>query len=247
MLTAILAIPAVNTPINSVEDLVSQNELGWAMEGGSILEQMGKQAANGTIFHKLYDKGVFKPSTCHGTMDKIKAGVWGEVCEGVTIQKVLSDDFTEEAACNFYIGTEPLMSTAFAMAFRTRSPYLPEVNSWIMLSLQMGIQTSWIKALMPNATRCDTLSKIVASKGKTSHTLVVYELAAVFGMFVLGLGMAVPWFGVEMISRIMKRRDGSRGDEKGRGRFVRKGRDIVPLGTNYSFSLEKYNKKQRAP
>ena len=51
-------------------------------------------------------------------MADIKAGKLAEVCDVTTIRKLVSDDFGVEAKCNFYMGSKPLMSTSFAMAFR---------------------------------------------------------------------------------------------------------------------------------
>jgi hypothetical protein len=50
ILTAFLASPSVPIPINSVDDLVNQEEMGWGIEAGSIMEQIGSTAAERTIF-----------------------------------------------------------------------------------------------------------------------------------------------------------------------------------------------------
>ena len=49
-LVSIMTIPSILIPINSVSDLVSQSDMGWRIEGGSILHQMGLNSKPGTIF-----------------------------------------------------------------------------------------------------------------------------------------------------------------------------------------------------
>ena len=49
-LISILTVPNLPVVINSVHDLVWQEDLPWAIEGGSILEQIGKTAPKGSTF-----------------------------------------------------------------------------------------------------------------------------------------------------------------------------------------------------
>ena len=56
------------------------------------------------------------------------------------------------------------------------SPYLDEVNRWIMEVLQRGFHMSWISHLMPNATNCKGLDKIIASRGGGSAEEVKYTI-----------------------------------------------------------------------
>jgi hypothetical protein len=64
ILTAILTSPSVPIPINSVDDLVNQEEMGWGIEGGSIMEQIGSTAAEGTIFRWQITTPKMKQFSC---------------------------------------------------------------------------------------------------------------------------------------------------------------------------------------
>ncbi len=62
------------------------------------------------------------------------------------------------------------------------------------------MQKRWSEELMPNATKCDGMAKIVASRGKQeAEPIGVYELLAVIGMLVTGLFVAVPIFFIELL------------------------------------------------
>lgn len=59
MLISILTVPKMPIEVDSVTDLVWQEDLPWAIEGGSILEQIGKTAETGSTFrygHMLYSE-----------------------------------------------------------------------------------------------------------------------------------------------------------------------------------------------
>ena len=45
-----LTVPTIPVPINSVDELVAQNKIGWKIEAGSILEQLGKDSVPGSIW-----------------------------------------------------------------------------------------------------------------------------------------------------------------------------------------------------
>ena len=49
-LTSMLTVPTIPVPINSVDELVAQNKIGWKIEAGSILEQLGKDSVPGSIW-----------------------------------------------------------------------------------------------------------------------------------------------------------------------------------------------------
>ena len=48
-LISILTVPTVPVPIDSVEELVGQNKIGWGVEAGSIMEQIGATAQEGKM------------------------------------------------------------------------------------------------------------------------------------------------------------------------------------------------------
>lgn len=123
ILISILTVPNVPTPINSVEELVSQDEMGWAIESGSILEQIGSAAEADSTWGRLY-KDSHQVGTCYDVKDEIKEGQYGQLCERMTIEKVLSDDFAETGICNYYVGTQDFLATSFSMAFQVGNSVL---------------------------------------------------------------------------------------------------------------------------
>jgi hypothetical protein len=66
----------------------------------------------------MYNGAEFTRGTCYDTKERIKIGEMGQVCERITIQKVLSDDFGQTGVCSFYVAEKDFISTSFAMAFQ---------------------------------------------------------------------------------------------------------------------------------
>ena len=66
----------------------------------------------------MYDSASLLGGTCYDLRSEIKSGELGQVCERMTIRKVVSDDFAETGLCNFYVGTQDFLATSFAMAFQ---------------------------------------------------------------------------------------------------------------------------------
>jgi hypothetical protein len=74
------------------------------------------------------------------------------------------------------------------------SPYMEEVNSWIMLMLQMGFHEQWVSSLLPNASSCATLNKIVDSHGNKNVMLLFSDTQVIFAMTLLGLAASILCF-----------------------------------------------------
>jgi hypothetical protein len=60
----------------------------------------------------------------------------------------------------------------------------------------MGFINRWITAEMPNAARCKSISKIVASHGGTKVGLNLYEARELFALLLIGLALAIATFAV---------------------------------------------------
>jgi hypothetical protein len=102
------------------------------------------------------------------------------------IRKVVSDDFTSQGRCNFYVGSQNFIATSFALMYflfflsLSDSPYMGQLNQWIMLVLQMhGMQERWIGQLMPNATKCARLENSGVEGKEVAHARALRAVACI--------------------------------------------------------------------
>ncbi|XP_071743825.1 glutamate receptor ionotropic, delta-2-like [Lepeophtheirus salmonis] len=201
-LASLLAVPNIPIPINSVQDLVNQDELPWIIEKGSILDQLGQMAAQDTTFYKLYDgakeRGIIG-ANCVQKRKEIRNGLFGSVCERTSIDKLISDDFSGTGECKLYVGEINLFATSFAMAFQEGSQLLPEMNEWILNILQKGLYSKWSLQSMPNKTSCNGMEAIRSSMGKNDLTQTLTETFGLFLILFIGLGLSTLTFIIEKI------------------------------------------------
>ena len=70
---------------------------------------------------RLYHDGaVVIPGTCDGEnyIERLKTGKYSAICEKLTIQKVIHDDFSSTGRCNFYLMEQHLLTISFGMIFQ---------------------------------------------------------------------------------------------------------------------------------
>jgi hypothetical protein len=87
---------------------------------------------------------------------------------------------------------------------------MDEVNYWIQMMLQMGLYQGWIGNKMPNASKCDSLSKIISSHGQSLMVLAMPEMHGLFSLVQIGLAVSLAIFCGEVachqaVSRMLKK------------------------------------------
>ncbi|XP_040566786.2 glutamate receptor ionotropic, delta-2-like [Lepeophtheirus salmonis] len=199
-LASLLVVPNIPIPINSVQDLVNQDELPWFIEKGSVLDQLGQMAAPHTTFYKLYDGAKKRGNigaNCVNKRKEIRKGLFGSVCERTSIDKLISDDFSGTGECKLYVGEINLFATSFAMAFQEGSQLLPETNQWILNILQKGLYSKWYSESIPNKTSCTGIKAIKSSMAKNNHSQTLNDTFGLFIILFLGLGLSTLAFIIE--------------------------------------------------
>jgi hypothetical protein len=66
------------------------------------------------------------------------------------------------------------------------------------MMLQMGLYQGWIGNKMPNASKSDTLSKIISSHGQRQMVLAMPEMHGLFSLVQIGLAVSLAIFCVEL-------------------------------------------------
>ncbi len=179
-----------------MEDLVSGKvRPGWGIEDGGLIKEMGQTAAPGSTFAKLHAGAIYLRGACSEWMDDLKPGKYsGAVCEKVTAEKYISDDFSRTGECNFYVAKNTFLPLNFAMGFQvgpsrcqhcqhqhefahqTNSPYLEQANQWLLSLLRGGFHQSFFASAMPNATRCRGAEAISKSRKKREMVLSLQQV-----------------------------------------------------------------------
>ncbi|XP_064121647.1 glutamate receptor 2-like [Macrobrachium nipponense] len=106
VLTSLLAIPKVEIPVDSLQDLVDYGKIPWANERGTSLHQFFGDAKSG-IYKVINDKG-FLITASYDERHRMKGEKFAILCDFFSMKKIMSDDYSETGQCNYYIAKEPI-------------------------------------------------------------------------------------------------------------------------------------------
>ncbi|XP_066976900.1 glutamate receptor-like [Macrobrachium rosenbergii] len=154
ILTAMLTIPKVTIPIDSLSDLVSQTKLPWRLEAGAMIQPYLQYSDD-----EIHRKGFYLMSgttpDCWTSRQAIADGQYAVICDQTSIKKVISWDFSTTGKCHTYIGREAVYSNIMmSIAFRRNSSYLPKANKLISILRNTGIFAKWLHNEIGNTTQC---------------------------------------------------------------------------------------------
>ena len=134
----------------------------------------------------------------------MKTGKYSAICEKLTIQKVIHDDFSSTGRCNFYLMNQHLMSISFGMIFQKGSPLLGPFNEKLHMLVDLGLRDTWISDMVVNLTSCDSMTKILDSHGKGAEAFSLEEMASFFFIVLCGLFFGTMAFFIEKLTHKSK-------------------------------------------
>lgn len=152
-LTAMLTVPLVRLPIDSIEDLVGQTKIPWAIESGSFFYQILYLAKAG-LYKMIWDGHSARITDCYTFRRDIGDGKYAAICDKMTMKKVMSEDFSVRGECNYYMAREDFKAMPLALAFQHQHPLYSEANLRILELINKGLVDRWIEQQLPNGTAC---------------------------------------------------------------------------------------------
>ncbi|XP_068216604.1 glutamate receptor 2-like [Palaemon carinicauda] len=154
ILTAMLTVPRVTIPIDSLRDLVSQSKLPWRLESGSMMRPFLMNSEDEYRRKSYYGMSGSIPD-CWSMREAIANGEFAAICDETTMKKAISWDFSTTGQCHLYIAREIVFSnTMMALAFKRNSSLLPVANKLISTVKETGILSKWLGEEITNTTLC---------------------------------------------------------------------------------------------
>ncbi|XP_066949352.1 probable glutamate receptor [Macrobrachium rosenbergii] len=181
VLTSLLAIPKVEIPVDSLQDLVNYGKIPWANERGTSLHQFFGDAKSG-IYKVINDK-AFLITASYDERHRMKVEKFAILCDFFSMKKIMSDDYSETGQCNYYIAKEPIVVSSYAFAFPKNSSIIPHFNKLVTMLKEGGIINRYSQEFTSNATAC----MVKPGKEEGVSTLVL-SLGDFGGVFLLCLG-----------------------------------------------------------
>ncbi|XP_045134684.1 uncharacterized protein LOC123518120 [Portunus trituberculatus] len=205
ILTAMLTVPRVTIPIDSLRDLVSQSWMPWRLESGSWMLQYFRESPEG-VSRDVYEGYEGTIVDCWAAREPIARGLYAGICDHTTMKKAMSWDFSTTGSCHLYIAHEVVFSFNLAVAFRTKSSYREAANYWIMKLKEAGVIDMWLKNEIVNTSQCLKSP----STDRPSSQIFALDLDSYIGSFlvlVTGMLLALLSFMMEILTKECQRNE----------------------------------------
>ncbi|XP_042211846.1 glutamate receptor ionotropic, delta-1-like [Homarus americanus] len=204
-LTAVLAVPAFEKPIDSLEHLAQAHHDGYTIgtTRDSSFEDAFKGAVSG-IYHEVWklfnhkDRDQSFLSTPASGFDMILKQKY------VYINAQLNSELiaTQQGRANYYIARETFLPQGYGIACSSGSPF-KEVFSNILLRLtEAGLVYKWAD---------NEVNKVAKNNSPTSETgptaIKIQHLQAAFFMLVIGFATSAAVFGGEIVASRLRQND----------------------------------------
>ncbi|XP_068209415.1 probable glutamate receptor [Palaemon carinicauda] len=203
ILTAMLTVPKVTIPIDSLKDMVSQSKIPWRMIPGTFLIKYFQESDN-KVHQKAY-KGISGtiPSAWAARED-VMEGKYAIIAEETGIKTIIAWDFSTSGRCHLYQAREYVYSNnLYSIAFQTNSSYLERANRVIRGLMESGILYYWHSSYFANATQC--LRPPAADR--SAEDITALNIKAFGSSFILMAGghfLALVTFVVEKVKQILQ-------------------------------------------
>nr|XP_053634335.1 glutamate receptor ionotropic, kainate 1-like [Cherax quadricarinatus] len=180
ILTAMLTVPRVTIPIDSLTDLVAQTKLPWRLEAGSMMPEYLMESGD-PVRQKVVTamSGTFPD--CWAARQDIVKGKYAALCDETSMKKSMSWDFSTTGKCHLYIASQKVYSNAMmAMAFKINSTYLQKTDEIIMMVKESGLLARWMGLEITNTSQC-----LRPPSSDKREGIAALSLEALFGPFLV--------------------------------------------------------------
>ncbi|XP_066984772.1 glutamate receptor ionotropic, kainate glr-3-like [Macrobrachium rosenbergii] len=182
VLTSLLAVPKVTIPVDSLEDLLSYGKFPWIIEQGSYLHNTFLKAKTG--LYKAINDGGTHVLDFYTVKEWAKKGKFAVLVPLTSMKKLMSEEYSEHARCDYYIAKNHILSAPFALAFPKGSQLIQHFNKWLNFLKESGEVSRSILGETKNATAC--LVRPGKEPGKSHKPFSVMDLSGTFVLISVG-------------------------------------------------------------
>ncbi|XP_047488149.1 probable glutamate receptor [Penaeus chinensis] len=197
ILTSLLAVPKVEVPVDSLQDLLDYGRMPWSVEYGTALHQLFGDAKSG--FYKKIHDGSFLVTSSFEERERMKRERFAILCDFFSMKLIMSDDYGRTGECSYYIAKEVIWSASMAFVFQKDSAVAKHFNRWIVMMRESGLVDRYLQEATTNVTACMVPPGEEAGKG-SSLVLSFLDLGGVFLFMFGGAALGIVLFVAEKIS-----------------------------------------------
>ncbi|XP_042858746.1 uncharacterized protein LOC122244837, partial [Penaeus japonicus] len=154
ILTAMLTVPRVTIPIDSLADLVAQSDLPWRLESGAMMLTYLEESQD-QVRRRAFNRMSGTIPDCWSGRESIATGKFAAICDETSMRKAISWDFSTTGECHLYIARERVYSNIMmSLAFVNDSVYLEKANKIISTVKESGLLAKWMSQEISNTSQC---------------------------------------------------------------------------------------------
>ncbi|XP_042205611.1 glutamate receptor ionotropic, delta-1-like [Homarus americanus] len=199
-LKALLIVPKVRIPFDSLEELVTQDEMKWNFPKGSIVQSFfeAAYAENATSTMGLGWAGHYNLLLLpRSSIPSALSGVAGLLTRHSSIY-MMAQDFSQRGLCRLAITRGGFMAVQYSMAFPLNSSLRPVVDQLIYHMGEFGLLDKYLRADISNTTHC--LQPPGREDYRSDRKLAIGDFLGVFSLYAAGVVGSVVVFLVEVVS-----------------------------------------------
>lgn len=200
-----LVIPRRPKSIETLEELVNQQEIEWAVTRGSAIYELFKESESSSIYGQLgarmrnvtsADEGVQQVVRSNRAFIRERSILTFKVCllllkfslkgcietnQALHTHKQVAQEHNRLRACRMQFGREDFYSVGFGLGLAKNSRYLKPFNSALTLMIENGFVAHWQSMYWPRRNQY-TECKLAPTEGQPltlKHFLSIYLVCTI--------------------------------------------------------------------
>ncbi|KAK7078139.1 hypothetical protein SK128_026103 [Halocaridina rubra] len=159
-LIALLATRHIRTPIQTLRDLLDNPKMTLILEENAIFSSVIEAAKSGILKEvsdlKVNKRLLYLPNKMlpWGVENLVRKGKHALLIDGLGVNKIIADDFSNAGRCDFYMAKEAILPLGCGIIAKKGNPILQAINYRIGLVESNGLYKHWERQFMPNSTTC---------------------------------------------------------------------------------------------
>ncbi|KAK4319598.1 hypothetical protein Pmani_009488 [Petrolisthes manimaculis] len=192
-LKAMLIIPRLFLPFDSLEELVNNGITTVVFRGSSIHGDIEAATSNSTLGKFRKQMLLFEGEEVSKFIPKCLSGMYACLALQTAVTSVLEWDFSTRGRCSAYMMSRGFMGPiALSFAFPKGSQLKHKIDPVIRSLREFGLINKLVSDLMVNGTECLHFSKSSAANTNTLRPLNLPDFYGVLSLYVAGL-VAATW------------------------------------------------------
>ncbi|XP_076031165.1 glutamate receptor ionotropic, kainate glr-3-like [Oratosquilla oratoria] len=200
-LKAMLILPKITIPFDTVEELVEQDSIEYYILGSTVIHQVLRDAPPGSLYRRAYDK---KKGILSGSLTPIAFTLLEEKAAFMTntlvIKSLMEMAFVKEKDCSQATTREGYLKLFMGVILLPKgSPLVDEVNRVVQAVFEGGLMAWWEDQALRRGSIC--FNTLATDRKVDLRPLSLEDMYGIFLLYAAGMILAAIVLAFEVINR----------------------------------------------